>query len=137
MKFGQLVNGASFEFRGIRYRKISAIEAINAESGQRKLIPRSAPVVAVDVAANVIEDRLPETVNRTDLEATLANCWSTLRQRVHQDLLADDAELIALFDELLMQTQRKLRADLLSQGGGNCPELSKTPTTTNEGDLDK
>ncbi len=134
MKFSQLVHGASFEFRGVRYRKVSAIEAINAESGQRKLIPRSAPVDAVDAAVNVIEDRATEAVNRTDLEAALATCWSTLRRRVRQDLLADDAELVALFDQLLMQTQRELRADLLSRADR---DLSKKRTTTNEVELDK
>lgn len=137
MKFGQLVHGAQFEYRGARYRKISAIDAINAESGQRKLIPRSAQVVAVDAAVNVIEDRIPESVKSADLKAALATCWSNLRRRVHQDLLGDDAGRIAVFDELLMQSQGDLRADLLSRGRGHGEGLPNELTTINEGDTNK
>lgn len=115
MKFVQLAYGATFEFRGVRYRKISSLEGIEETSGQRKLIPRSATVNAVDGTKGVDDDGMSETIRRADPEAVLIAFADGLRQQVCDGQLGHDPGRAAAFDKLLAQAQRELRAVLKVQ----------------------
>lgn len=111
LKFVQLPVGTRFTFRGRTFRKISPIEAADVTDETRKLIPRSAQVVAVDDSRRVIAE-LPERLRRDTVEAAFAACATRLRDKARSVHPALNASQLAALDNLLQTAQSDFTARL-------------------------
>lgn len=111
MKFHQLPIGAGFRWRGETYRKVSPLKAAEDGSDTQRLVPRSAPVSPVDASDEPVEHRLPDVLDRADLEAALAQCGAALARAL--DL--SEPPLTGEQRAALQQAHARALADLIAR----------------------
>lgn len=70
MKFHHLHPGATFEYRGDTFRKISPLKAERMSDGLQQLVPRSAEVIARDADGQPL-DAPPATLRTADVERVI------------------------------------------------------------------
>lgn len=71
MKFHQLRPGARFEYRGMAFRKVSALKGASEADDSHRLIPRSAEVDLLDDQGRRVAQKLPEKLASERVENEL------------------------------------------------------------------
>ncbi len=96
MRFTQLTIGEHFEYQNVRYTKNGPLTAVNLETNQRRMIPRSALVAPLSGAAVSAEQTPPETLDAK----TLAAAFEEYHQECLQWLQQNDKSTRELREKL-------------------------------------
>jgi hypothetical protein len=78
VKFHHLHPGATFEYRGETFRKISPLKAERLDDGVQRLIPRSGEVVALGADGKPVEAP-PRSLATEDVERVIVQMAERLR----------------------------------------------------------
>ena len=110
MKFPQIGLGQSFRWRGETYRKTGPVTAQPLAGGGQQMIPRSAVVEPVDVAAPADKKKV-SSISIAAVRAALDEMLDELTR--HAQGLGEDerASLLAALDEGRRQFERRLDPD--------------------------
>ncbi|MFO8024699.1 hypothetical protein [Thiohalophilus sp.] len=93
MKFSLLAVGQQFDYEGERYIKSTPLIAHQVDTGEQRLIPRSANVVSTDTPA------VAPTPANTRIEADqLQAAFAELEHALHQQL-GEEARFVLAFEQ--------------------------------------
>ncbi|MDR9436200.1 MAG: hypothetical protein RI563_04945 [Thiohalophilus sp.] len=93
MKFSLLAVGQQFEYQGESYIKSTPLIAHQVDTGEQRLIPRSANVVSADAPVEA------QPLGDSDIEAEqLRDAFAELEQTLHQQL-GNDAHFVRAFEQ--------------------------------------
>lgn len=102
MKFSLLAVGQQFEYQGETYIKSTPLIAHQVDTGEQRLIPRSANVVSADAPA-VAPPPASTHIETQQLQAAFAELEETLHQQ-----LKDDARFARAFEQARQQFFERL-----------------------------
>jgi hypothetical protein len=114
IRFAQLSPGAHFDWRGRRYSKVSPLEGADLQSGERRLVPRSARVELVsDAAASASPPGTTSGLCDDALERAVDSSFARLHRRMEKHIPPLNAMQRATLETLF----REARIDLLGHLG--------------------
>lgn len=100
-RFAQLPIGAQFTLDDVTYRKVTPLEGERIDSSERRLIPRSTRIEALDEHAKSASPKRSTHWDRAAVEEAVAECMSTLQQRLRSQYPPIDKTQAATLSTLL------------------------------------